>query len=159
MKNWFNSLSFQMKLVVGAAGIAAIYYIIKLVMAQMKKAKLNAAFNSDFDDLLGAGQKPSLPKNTYMMLADKIYAAGCYGIFCSGTDEAAMYDAFNQMQNDLDITLLSKAFGFREPRGGFCIPGTNCDISLGEWLPSELNQEEIGKINKLLLSKGIKSVF
>lgn len=160
---WWNSISQLSRTLIIIAVIVLVFLTIYWVRNYLKNKKQNQAFDQDFNQLTGqGGQTPSYPKSDYITLADKIYAAGCPGLFCYGTDEQAIYDVFGQMNNDLDVLLLVKAFGLREPRGGVCIPipGTgDCAVALGEWLPTELSADEIQNINNIFSKKGIKYKF
>lgn len=146
-------------LVVGI--LFAIYFSIKRAI---NRSKLNVAFKDDFKNLTSQGQKPTYPQTSYMQMADKIYEAGCpagiffilpYSLPCSGTDEEAIMDTFNAMQSELDVLLLVKAFGHREPRGTIWMD----EVDLGGFLATELDGEDIQEINKKLASRGIKYNF
>jgi len=137
-------------------GIAV--YLIIIISKYFKKLNQNKQFNQDYDEFCG-NVKPSFPATTYTNLADKIYEAGCPYVGCVGTDEEAIYDAFKQLNTDCDAILLDKAFGTRDPRGGFCIPFTTCDVRLGQWLMTELSADSIEEINKILTSKGLTTRF
>ena len=128
-----------------------------------EEKKLLKQFNEDFITLTEqSGQEPTYLATNYSQFADKIYEAGCAGLFCYGTDEQAIYDVFDNMQNDLDVLLLVKAFGMRQPRGTICvpIPGTGeCDYSLSQWLETELESDEFKNINDILSKKSITYRF
>lgn len=91
-------------------------------------------------------QTASYPDLQYKIYADKIYQAG-YVI--GGTDEGAIYDVFKAMNNDLDVAKLILAFGKRRIEFSFQ------EGSLPEFLTSELDEDEVKEINKILQSKGI----
>lgn len=149
--------------VVIIATVVLVFLIMYWWRSSRKTAQANQQFNSDYQQLTQqAGQTPSYPATDYTQLADKIYAAGCLGLFCYGTDEQAIYDVFDKMKNDLDVLLLTKAFGLRQERGGICIPipGTgSCEVSLAEWLQTELSSYNFKTINENLTKKGIKFQF
>lgn len=160
---WWTSLAPIARTLIIIAIIVLVFLIIFWIRKAMKKSTLNANFNQDYQTLTQeSGQKPTYLATNYQTFADKIYAAGCYGLFCYGTDEEAMYDVFRQMKNDLDVLLLVKAFGLREERGGICIPipGTGeCAIPLGEWLATELSADGIKEINDILKKNGLTFTF
>jgi len=162
MKFW-NTLSPIARTLIIIAIIVLVFMIIYYIRKGLKKSQLNQDFNKDYQTLTEASnQKPTYLSSNYSEFADKIYEAGCSGLFCYGTDEQAMYDVFEKMQNDLDVLLLIKAFGLREPRGSICIPipGTgSCDYPIGQWLQTELSADEFKEINNILTRKGIKFQF
>lgn len=143
--------------------VVLIFLIIYWWRSSRKRREQEEQFEEDYQTLSqGNGQKPTYLQTNYQEFANKIYAAGCSGLFCYGTDEEAMYDVFRQMKNDLDVLLLVKAFGLRQERGGICIPipGTGeCEIPLGQWLPTELSADGIKEINTILSKQGINYKF
>lgn len=158
--NFFSTPSRARTLVI-IAFIILLLVLIYWWRASRKKRQQEKQFQNDYQTLTqgggsGGGQKPTYLSTNYTQYADRIYAAGCSGAFCYGTDEEAIYEVFNKMQNDLDVLLLTKAFGLREPRGEWCTPlDDNCDYSLGEWLQTELDADEFKEINNILTKKGI----
>lgn len=159
---FFATPSFARTLVI-IAGIALLFLGIFWYRSYRKRKQQEQQFEDDYDNLVeGSNQKATYLKTNYQQFADKIYEAGCSGIFCYGTDEDAIYDIFQKMENELDVLLLVKAFGLRSPRGGVCIPipgAMECEISLGPWLQGELEDDEFAEINKILTQKGIKYPF
>lgn len=159
---FFATPSFARTLVI-IAGIVLLFLGIFWYRSYRKRRQQEKQFEDDYDQLVeGANQQPTFLKTNYQQFADKIYEAGCSGIFCYGTDEDAIYDVFRKMKNDLDVLLLVKAFGLREPRGGICIPipGTGeCEIALGPWLQGELGDDEFAEINKILTQNAITYKF
>jgi len=95
-------------------------------------------------------EKATYPDLQYKIYADKIYQAG---YIIGGTDEDAIYDVFKAMNNDLDIAKLIVAFGKRRIEFSFQ------EGSLPEFLTSELDEDEIKIINKILTNKAIKYRF
>jgi len=95
-------------------------------------------------------QKPTYGPTQYQLFADKVYSAG---VTWFGTDENAIYGVFNQLYNDLDVLELIKAFGTRR------LEFTSVFGNLQQFLASEMNAKEIGQINTILFSKGIKYRF
>lgn len=102
----------------------------------------------DKDMFIDQGQKPSFPRTWYSAMADKIYSCGA-GQRIGGTDESCIYGVFVQLKNDLDVTLLTEAFGTR--RKGFSLT----DANLGGWLADELNPEELTALNGILARRKI----
>lgn len=95
-------------------------------------------------------QVPTYTPTQYQVYADKIYSAG---VTWFGTDETAIYNAFNAMYNDLDILKLIEAFGRRR------LEFSTVMGNLTQFLYDELNNTELGKLNSILAMKGIKYQF
>lgn len=105
--------------------------------------------DKDQDTFIKQGQKPSFPRTQYKAFADTIQQEN----LSFNTDEKKIYNIFNQMKNDLDITLLVEAFGNRRPQF------TLNEVALVPFLNEDLNKSEIGEINKILTAKNIKFRF
>jgi hypothetical protein len=105
--------------------------------------------DKDQDTFIKQGQKPSFPRSQYKAFADTIQQEN----LSWDTDEKKIYNIFNQMKNDLDITLLFEAFGNRRPQF------TLNEVALVPFLNEDLNKSEIGEINKILTAKNIKFRF
>lgn len=103
----------------------------------------------DKDLFVQQGQKPSYPRTWYRSAADKLYACGA-GQRVGGTDESCIYAVFVSLNNDLDLVLLTDAFG--ERRKGFSLT----DANLGGWLADELDAEELRALNNILAKRKIK---
>lgn len=140
-----------------AKGIIVILVVLLIVWAVYKFIKTTGfktgeerekeqEIKKDKDMFIEQGQKPSYPRTWYSAMADKLYACGA-GQRIGGTDESCIYAVFAAINNDLDITLLTEAFGMR--RKGFSLT----DANLGGWLADELNPEEIKALNGLLVRK------
>lgn len=106
----------------------------------------------DKDMLYGQGQRPTFTRTQYKSFADKLYWSGS-GKNVTGTQEDQIYAVFENMKNDLDIVLLTEAFGERK-----WYPWQD-SFNLGGYLTDELNQDELKVINNILAKKGIKSRF
>jgi len=98
-----------------------------------------------------AKQKPlSYPDSQYQSMARVIQIAG----FDVGTDEAAIYSVFRRLKNNADYLALTQAWG--KPTRKVYEWGIGRDMTLQQFLRWEMNDKEIGKINAILKSKGIK---
>lgn len=140
-------------IVLGGVGIAAWYLIFR---------------NKDDND--------DLPKNAANELA-QLAAQGIYPTFSEaqasgmastivsaaddcGTDESAMWQVMQHIENKADILLLAKVYGIREYKG--CFDGDYLSWhrrNLAETLTSELSGGWIQDINDLFASKGINFKF
>lgn len=144
------------KAVAVIAVIAIVVYLFILIRKWIKKLQINKDFNADYNTLTASGQKPSYPQTTYSNLADKIESAAGGYVFGLGTENEQIVDVFKQMNNDIDVILLEKAFGAR--------PAPDCwvgcdDLKLGGFLTNELDQDELDEINTILVNKGITIKF
>jgi hypothetical protein len=109
--------------------------------------------DKDEDVLIKAGQKPTFPRTWYRGAADKLYACGAGQTTFTGTDESCIYSVFVQLKNDMDILLLTEAFGSR--RKGFSFNEAN----LGGWITDEMNSGERSALNNILARRQIKYRF
>ena len=113
------------------------------------RTKEQKDLEKDQDTFIEQGQKPSFPRSQYKAFADTIQQEN----LSFNTDEKKIYNIFNQMKNDLDITLLVEAFGNRRPQF------TLNEVALTPFLNEDLNKSEIEEINKILIAKNIKFRF
>lgn len=159
LTNFFTTPSLARTLVIIAI-IILVFLLISWYRSSRKRRQQEKQFNDDYKTLTQqGGQKASFLATNYTQFADRIYEAGCIGAFCYGTDEEAIFKVFEQMVNELDVLLLVKAFGLREERGTFCLPGMDCGLGLGAWLQTELGEDDFTEINKILSQKEIKYQF
>jgi hypothetical protein len=93
---------------------------------------------------------PSYPNSQYFAWANQLETA----MFDWGTDEAAIFNIFEQLNNNADFLKLKQAFGTRNYSGGI-VPFIYGSYTLDEWFAEELNQTDIATINSILASKGI----
>ena len=136
--------------VYGAVGVGA-YLLYRGVRKALGFNTTVDAAKKDQAELVRAGQRASYVDSQYKIFADAIYSAGFDVLF--GTDEDAIYNVFNRMNNDLDVNKLIVAFGARR------IEFSTRVESLSEFLRSELDDKEIGNINKILSTKNINYRF
>ena len=139
----------------GIAIIVIIIFVAWLAYQFYKSAQdreLAAAFRKDKDMLYDKGERPTFNRTQYATFADKLYAAS-QAQNITGTQEDAIYDVFEQMKNEMDIVLLTEAFGQKRLSFSFR------DAGLGGYLTDELDQDELDIINAKLAKKGINSRF
>jgi len=109
--------------------------------------------DKDKNDFVNQGQKPSFQRSWYDGASKKLYSLG-RGQRIGGTDEQGIYSVFVQLNNDLDLTLLTEAFG--EQRKSFSFSDTN----LNGWIADELSDpSEIAALNNILARRKIKYRF
>lgn len=108
----------------------------------------------DTQQLLQQGQKPTFLRTSYAGFADKLFSAGAGQNKPRGTDEQKIYAVFVQMKNDLDIALLTAAFGQRDVSFTW-----SEKAGLHGWITNELDNEELRVLNMQLAKQGIKYRF
>jgi hypothetical protein len=89
------------------------------------------------------------PQSEYFDIADTIYTALQSSYF---VDYEAIYDAFRLLQTNPDYLQLKVAYGQR-PHGFY---GFRVDKNLVQSLRSDLDDEQIDKVNKILEVRNIK---
>ena len=89
------------------------------------------------------------PQSEYFDIADTIYTALQASYF---VDYEAIYDAFRLLQTNPDYLQLKVAYGER-PHGFY---GFRVDKNLVQSLRSDLDDEQIDKVNKILEVRNIK---
>ena len=141
------------------AGIGVIGYAIYKKL-QKDKALLGAKKEIDATeqaqkDLTKSGQKATLDTFKLAQIANQIHSA----LNGYGSDESAVYKAFTQVKNDLDVVNLTKAYGIRKLNSGNWNPAPDFEGTLGQSLTEELSAKEIIALNNLLAKKGIKYRF
>jgi len=138
-----------------AAVIGGVVYVIAKATKKGNGTSLPDV-QGDIKELQKKGQVASYSKGQYDLFANKLKQA----FYSYGTDEAAVYSVFGQMNNDLDIAELIKSFGIWKVEGSIWRPfDTRGDGDLSAWLTSELDSDEIKQVNTLLANKGIKYQF
>ena len=109
-----------------------------------------AAATNEVKTLTSKGVKPTYPDSSYTQYAASIVSAGFNTL---GTNEQAIYAIFKKMMNNLDVAKLIVAFGNQRVEFSFQ------EMPLGAWLSSELNNDEMEVINKILRDKKISYQF
>lgn len=135
-------------------GVALVVVIVLLVLFWSRIKALfqsllnrNAA-NSMLNDVHSeTGEYQTLSTSSYYMYANQLYNAFRPHLFGLGTDEDAIYNVFNQLNNTADVLQLIKTFGTKD--------GKTLDV----WIRSELGRSEIRKLNSILAGKGISYAF
>jgi len=110
---------------------------------------------TDKNDLLKQGQKPSYSRSQYQSFSDSLFEA-MHGM---GTDEDEIISVFGKMKNTLDVVLTIEAFGYRDYKDDSLLGYNVKSMNLNQWLSAELDTADKGKINTTLSAKGIKYLF
>jgi hypothetical protein len=152
-----------------AGGVALLVYevIHKANKAQgiADANKTGTAAAADIQAEESGGASRTLDDVTIQAMVEQLVQAmnGC------GTDETMVYDVFRRLNNKLDALYLIKAFGvqFYQPCAAsqplsymkWLWDDQSFGGDLGTWLAYDLSTDEIGNINKILVSKGIGIQF
>jgi hypothetical protein len=143
--------------VIGGVGFVG-YNIYKKIQQKNKekdqKKELDSA-QETIKNLTISGQKPTLDNFKLAQLANQIHSA----MNGYGSDEAAIYRAFLQVKNDLDIVNLTKAYGIRKLSSGSWNLSPDFEGTLGQSITEELDAKEVAALNNILAKKGIKYRF
>ena len=94
--------------------------------------------------------KLTYPLSWYNSQAEILYSAFFRVL---ETDEPAIYGVFNKLKNDCDLAQIFASFGFRRQNFHFS------RYDLRWFIYDEMNEKEIGEVNRILRTKGIKYQF
>jgi hypothetical protein len=130
-----------------AGGLFVGYKIIQFFMGGSNSI---AAATNEVKTLSSKGVKATYPDSSYTQFASSIVSAGFNTL---GTNEQAIYAIFKKMMNDLDVAKLIVAFGNQRVEFSFQT------MPLGAWLSTELDNNEMAIVNKILSDKKIKYQF
>ncbi len=136
-------------------GIAAVVLILIVVVVWINWAKLKSwidekRYEKTYDDQITKSDI-TLTAAQAQGLADKIYAA----LNGAGTDEKALYAAFEAINSYSDLMLVIKYFGQRKGSWNWFGDAS----SLSEWIASDCSAKEIATINTILAGKNINFTF
>ncbi len=144
MNKTLSSKPVQIALI-GVAAVAALALIVWLALriknmlsSEMKNLQLIADANAEIDT-----SGLTLTTAQFNTLVSKLYTA----MKGWGTDEAAVYEAFQTLGSRSDLLQLIRLFGVKDEK------------TLPEWIYSDLTQREIDKLNSILASKQINYIF
>lgn len=93
------------------------------------------------------GQTPTLSTAYFYSFSTQLYNAFNQHWFGLGTDEDAVYNVFNQLNNTADVYKLIQVFGTKDGK------------TLDAWIRSEFSRSELKKLNSILSNKGIYYQF
>lgn len=132
-----------------AVGIMT-YIAGKRIYLRVKAGNQASKLKGESDQWEKKGQQLSYPASMYKSYANTLENAMVGG----GTEEKAIYDIFEKLENDLDYLALKRAFGLRDYSRTMWF-GSISNQSMNEWFDRELDSDEIAEINKILESKNI----
>lgn len=110
------------------------------------KIQDNAELNNHINQ---TGETLSFTDTEYRNMANKLEEAFYGGwLFGAGTDEDAVFDVFNRLNNKADLLKLIAVYGTDKN-----------DRTLNQALQSELTSSELAHVNNILTNKGIYYQF
>lgn len=105
---------------------------------------------TDAAERLPVTGEPTKPANWFTITADALELA----MFDAGTNEAAIYSIFDDLENDADFEALFNAFGVRTYTGDV-LPTPWMYGNLVQWLNFELSAGEIAQVNEIMAGNGL----
>lgn len=104
--------------------------------------------NAELNDYINqTGETFTLSESEIRNLANKLEQAFYGNVFGWGTDENAVYEVFNRINNGADLRKLISVYGTRH------------DMTLNQAIVDELGRSELNKVNTILSNKGIDYAF
>lgn len=104
--------------------------------------------NAELNDYINqTGETFTLSDSEIRNLANKLEQAFYGNVFGLGTDENAVYEVFNRINNGADLRKLISVYGTRH------------DMTLNQAIVDELSSSELNKVNTILSNKGIDYAF
>lgn len=136
-------------------GTCAAFAIVVIVLLAVYWSKIKAYFTArrlerSFDEQITSSEV-TISAQQAQNIADKIFSA----MEGAGTNETALYNAFEQINSYSDLMMVMKAFGKR--KGSWSWFGG--ESGLVEWINDDCSNAEIAKINAILASKNIDFSF
>ncbi len=154
---WFLSRPLPQQVIIAVVLIVVALFILRsirsLFTGWFTGFQRNIQLKGEATQLSLEGQKKSFSPSQYEAFANQLF----YALDGGGTDEPAIFNVFSQMKNDLDVIELERVFGFRASEKWY---NTSDKYSLGEWLRSDMEQDEMDQyVNAPLREKGITKSY
>lgn len=106
----------------------------------------------EIEDLIKKGKGPTISNASAAIYANKLFTA----MDGWGTDNSAVLSVFDNVRNDADVLLISKAWGKRTLGSGAWNPSPDStNLTLSQALTEELGESYQVQLNNKLKSKGI----
>lgn len=143
---WAERSTPERVLLIGGGIVGTIFVIRKInqIIGGVKSGITQAQQTQEIQTFANVGQQASYPDSQYINFADALYSA----MDGWGTDEEAVQQVFQAMNNDIDVLKLTKAFGTRD------------GYSLSVWIGDDFDAEDKDTyINSILRRKDIKYQF
>lgn len=158
-KKAFNDLPSTWKLGITLAGGYLVFNKLKGFVGGSAERDARKAAKSD-EKKFREQYEQTYADSAYTQFANMIHQAAKG----AGTDNDAIYGVFQEIKNDLDFTLLTKAYGVREICALFeenpaPIFGDCPKYDLAQTISSEMNSGEKKKVNEILTNNGVSFKF
>jgi len=150
--NEFNKLPIAVKIAVLLIAVLLIYRLIKKLTTPTPPPPSPAPAGEELNELEKKGIIPSYPNSQYSAWAEKLQ----YALNYANTDENAVYSVFEKLKNQAHLNKLVSIFGTR-PIEYF--PFMFQDETLSEAITSQMDSDEVQKVNGILAKKGINFNF
>lgn len=136
------------KLAIVLGGAIVCYYFITVLKKKIAEQKNDITNELNKPETQAAIlNSATISKARALQLADQI--KGAWGVV--NDDEKAVYNAFEQLENDADVYLLMSVYSFN--------PWGSKTENLQTSITSRMSNSERRKINDILISKGIEITF
>lgn len=136
------------KLAIVLGGAIVCYYLITVLKKKIAEQKNDITNELNKPETQAAIlQNATISKARALQLADQI--KGAWGVV--NDDEKAVYNAFDQLENEADVYLLMSVYSFN--------PFGSKMENLQTSITSRMSNAERRKINDILISKGIEITF
>lgn len=150
--DFFKKLPILGQIAVLLIAVFIVYKLFKKVTTPTPPPPSPQPAGDDLQKLEQSGVKPSYQNSQYSSWAEKLQ----YALNYLNTDENAVYSVFNSLKNQADLTKLIQIFGTREIE---TFPFVSQNATLSEAIQSQMDQDEIQKLNGILAKKGINFTF
>lgn len=152
LKFW-DSLESREKMILIIVVVVILWISRNKIKGFLNAAGKNLQNQSEISKLQSNGIKATYDAEKYQKLADYLFRA-MDGV---GTYVQDVYNAFNQLRNDVDFIKLDTAFGVRTPTDTwFGLAGSH---DLKTWIKEDLSESEVSTLNNLLKNRGVSKRF
>lgn len=137
--------------------IAICYLLFRVVKKVLEPTPVNEnllnSANTELNQLAQSGETTHYTQTQLDSFADKLFMA----MDGQGTDEDAVKEVFEYMQNKADVLELIKAFGIRDYEDELFVV---YPYNLTQWLNADMDKADVKEyVNDILKSKNIKHSF
>lgn len=150
--DFFKKLPIWGQIAVLLVAVFVVYKLIKKVTTPAPPPPSPQPAGDDLQKLEQKGIKPSFLNSQYSLWSEKLQ----YALNYFNTDEPAVYSIFNSLKNEADLLKLIQTFGTRKIE---MFPFVFQNATLSEAIQSQMDEDEITKVNGILAKKGINFTF
>jgi len=159
VSNVYKNLDPRVRLGVQVVGFILGVYIIYRLVKGVNQASDNQPYREEEQNTANELVKLNQNPQTRQKLTNSMASAYANKLFQAmdgiGTDEQAIYSVFYKLQNDADFLAIQNAFGTRTIGSGSYFVA-DVKGTLIACLSSELDADEVKKVNSILTQKKIK---